>query len=71
MSEGQAREKGKQLGVKVRSWWGRHPRPDSPVIAENLAMLHGYIHKFYGMTREEAEKALAELDREKAAKALT
>lgn len=63
MNEDQIKGKWKQLAGKLRTRWGDLTDDDLAVAEGNLQYLCGKIQERYGITREQAEREIRELER--------
>jgi uncharacterized protein YjbJ (UPF0337 family) len=53
----------KQLMGKVQAKWGKLTRDDVAVIAGRREQLHGKLHELYGISKEEADRELAQMEK--------
>ncbi len=63
MNEDQIKGKWKQLAGKLRARWGDLTDDELTVAEGNLQYLCGKIQERYGITREQAEREIRELER--------
>jgi len=63
MNKEQAEGKWSQLMGKVQAKWGKLTHDDVAVIAGRREQLHGKLKELYGISKEEAEKDLAEMEK--------
>jgi len=63
MNQEQVEGKWMQLMGKVQAKWGKLTHDDVKVIAGRREQLHGKLKELYGITKEEAEKELAEMEK--------
>ena len=63
MNKEQVDGKWSQLMGKVQTKWGKLTHDDVAVIAGRREQLHGKLKELYGISKEEAEKELAEMEK--------
>ena len=63
MNKEQVDGKWSQLMGKVQAKWGKLTHDDVAVIAGRREQLHGKLKELYGISKEEAEKDLAEMEK--------
>ena len=63
MNTEQVEGKWRQLMGKVQAKWGKLTHDHVAVIAGRREQLHGKLHELYGLSKEEVEKDLAELEK--------
>jgi uncharacterized protein YjbJ (UPF0337 family) len=63
MNKEQIDGKWSQLMGKVQAKWGKLTHDDVAVIAGRREQLHGKLKELYGISKEEAEKELAEMEK--------
>ena len=63
MNKEQVDGKWSQLMGKVQAKWGKLTNDDVAVIAGRREQLHGKLKELYGISKEEAEKDLAEMEK--------
>jgi len=54
-----------ELKGKIQAKWGEMSHHGLDVTSGNGKLIHGHLHKIFGMTREQAEKAVTDLDESK------
>ena len=63
MNKEQVEGKWSQLMGKVQAKWGKLTHDHLTVIAGRREELHGKLKELYGISKEEAERALAEMEK--------
>ena len=63
MNQEQLEGRWKQLMGKVQAKWGKLTHDDVAVIDGRRDQLHGKLHELYGISKEEAEKELALMEK--------
>lgn len=63
MNKEQVEGKWSQLMGKVQAKWGKLTNDHLTVIAGRREQLHGKLQELYGISKEEAEKELAEMEK--------
>ena len=63
MNKEQVDGKWQQLMGKVQAKWGKLTHNDVTVIAGRREQLHGKLQELYGLSKENIEKELAELEK--------
>jgi uncharacterized protein YjbJ (UPF0337 family) len=63
MNKEQVEGKWEQLLGKVQAKWGKLTHDDVAMIAGRREQLHGRLLELYGISKEDAEKALDELEK--------
>ena len=63
MNKEQVEGKWSQLMGKVQARWGKLTQDHLTVIAGRREQLHGKLKELYGISKEEAEKELAEMEK--------
>jgi len=63
MNKEQVDGKWSQLMGKVQAKWGKLTNDDVAVIAGRREQLHGKLKELYGISKEDAEKELAEMEK--------
>jgi uncharacterized protein YjbJ (UPF0337 family) len=63
MNKDQVEGKWSQLMGKVQAKWGKLTHDDVTRIAGRREQLHGKLQELYGISKEEAEKELAEMEK--------
>jgi len=63
MNKEQVDGKWSQLMGKVQARWGKLTHDDVAVIAGRREQLHGKLKELYGISKEEAEKELAAMEK--------
>jgi len=63
MNKEQVEGKWSQLMGKVQAKWGKLTNDHLAVIAGRREQLHGKLKELYGISKEEAERALAEMEK--------
>jgi uncharacterized protein YjbJ (UPF0337 family) len=64
MNKEQVEGQWKQLMGKVQAKWGKLTHDDVAVIDGRREQLHGKLHELYGISKEEAEKELALMEKD-------
>jgi len=65
MNVDQMEEDWEELKGKIQAKWGEGSHLGLDVTSGNGKLIHGHLHKVFGMTREQAEKAVTDLDKSK------
>ena len=65
MNMGQMEEEWDELKGKIQAKWGEGDHQGLDATSGNRKLIDGKLHKIFGMTREQAEKAIADLDESK------
>ena len=63
MNKEQVEGKWAQLMGRVQAKWGKLTHDDVAVIAGRREQLQGKLHELYGITKEELDKELAEMEK--------
>ncbi|HLY74736.1 MAG TPA: CsbD family protein [Planctomycetota bacterium] len=63
MNKDQVEGKWSQLMGKAQAKWGKLTHDDVTMIAGRREQLHGKLQELYGLSKEEAERELAELEK--------
>ena len=63
MNKEQVEGKWSQLMGKAQAKWGKLTHDHVAVIAGRREELHGKIQELYGITKEDVEKSLAEMEK--------
>ncbi|HEX7897545.1 MAG TPA: CsbD family protein [Planctomycetota bacterium] len=63
MNTEQVEGKWRQLMGKVQAKWGKLTHDHVAVIAGRREQLRGKLHELYGISKEDVEKELAELEK--------
>jgi uncharacterized protein YjbJ (UPF0337 family) len=63
MNKMQLEGKWQQLMGKIQLKWGKVTNHDLDVIAGRRDLLHGKLRELYGISLEQAEKEIAELEK--------
>ena len=64
MNQEQVKGKWAQLMGKVQAKWGKLTHDDAALVAGRREQLHGKLLELYGISKEEAEKELAALEKD-------
>lgn len=63
MNKEQVEGKWAQLMGRVQAKWGKLTHDDVAVIAGRREQLQGKLHELYGITKEELDKELADMEK--------
>jgi len=63
MNKEQVDGKWTQLMGQIRAKWGKLTNDDVAVIAGRKEQLHGKLQELYGITKEEADKEIAQMEK--------